>query len=92
MLEMHLNNVAAGNIAGEAAYLPAANADEAAPRERQEAPRQPDILLVEHPEQQHADPPSRIVQVICRRHSFIITVLILSCKHAKGEWIRVEVY
>lgn len=56
----HLNNVAAGN-AGEAA-LPAASADEAAPREMQEAPGQPDILLVEHLA------PSRIVQVICRRH------------------------
>lgn len=62
----HLNIMIADN-AGEAA-LPAANGDEAVPRERQEAPGQPDILLVEHPEQQPADAPSRTVQVICRRH------------------------
>lgn len=65
----HLNNIMVEDNAGEAA-LPAANAaDEAVPRERQEAPGQPDILLVEHPElQQPADAPSRTVQVICRRH------------------------
>jgi len=64
---IYLNNVAAEN-GGEAA-LPAANADEAVPREILEAPGQPDILLVEPPEQQPAELPSRIVQVICRRHS-----------------------